>query len=319
VSDHSSHFDLSGKKVWVAGHGGMVGSALARALESTQARLITIERAELDLRRQAAVESWMAEIKPDAVFIAAATVGGIYANDNQPAEFIHDNLTIASNIIHAAHVNDVRKLLFIGSSCCYPKFSEQPIKEESLLTGALEPTNQWYAVAKIAGIKMCQAYRRQYGRDYISVIPTSVYGPGDNFDPAESHVIPAVLRKVVAAKDTGGAVEIWGTGRPEREFIYVDDAARALVFLMENYSDEEVINVGAGETATIAELAQTIGDVVGFDGAFIYDKSKPDGMPKKQLDSSRILKMGWKPLVPLKEGLNRTYEWLKSNPGSLRI
>jgi GDP-L-fucose synthase len=306
-------FDISGKRVWVAGHRGMVGSALLRQLENRDCRILTAGRDELDLRRQTDTEAWIDAHRPDVVFVGAATVGGILANDTRPADFIHDNLAITHNIVHGAHATGIGKLMFLGSSCIYPKHAEQPIAEAALLTGPLEPTNQWYAVAKIAGIKLCQAYRRQYGDDFNAVIPTNLYGPGDNFDPAASHVVPAMIRKIVEARKNGGPVEIWGTGKPRREFLYVDDAARALIFLMENYSAEEVINIGAGESVSIAELAELVAHEVGYSGGFHYATEKPDGMPRRQLDTTQILDLGWHPRVSLREGLRMTIDWMQHN------
>jgi GDP-L-fucose synthase len=301
-------FALAGRRVWVAGHRGMVGQALVRRLRAAEAEVLTIDRAALDLRRQTDVEDWIAEAQPEAVFIAAAVVGGILANDSRPAEFIYDNLAIEANLIHASARLGVSKLMFLGSSCVYPRLCPQPMKEEHLLTGPLEPTNEWYAVAKIAGIKLTQAYRRQHGKDFISVIPTNLYGPGDTFDLAVSHVVPALIRKVAEAKAKGGPVEIWGTGTPRREFLYVEDAADALVFLMERYSDERIINAGQGEEVSIAELAQRIAAVDGYHGEFRFLTDRPDGMPLKRLDGSRLEAMGWKPKTPLDAGLARTIE-----------
>ena len=301
-------FPLAGKRVWVAGHRGMVGSALARKLSAAGAEVLAVNRSACDLRDQAAVHAWVAENRPDAVFIAAAVVGGIEANRTRPAEFLYDNLLITANIIHAAAEYGVGKLVFLGSSCFYPREAEQPIREDSLLTGSFEPTNEWYAVAKVAGVKLCQAYRRQYGNDFIAVVPTNLYGPGDNFDLAASHVIPALIRRLHEAKVHGRApVEIWGSGRPRREFLYVDDAADALVYLIEHYSDENMINVAGGEDVSIAELAELVAGVVDYTGGFLFDTSKPDGMPRKMLDDSRIRATGWRPAVSLKEGLERTY------------
>lgn len=309
-------YDLSGKKVWVAGHGGMVGSALVRRLAATGAQVVTVGRDQLDLRRQQAVEDWVAEQRPDAVFIAAARVGGIQANASRPAEFFTDNVQITTNIVHAAHLAAVEKLMFLGSSCIYPRLADQPMREDSLWTGPLEPTNEGYAVAKLAGLTQCKAYRRQYGRDFVTVIPTNLYGPGDNLDPASNHVVPAMLAKVARARVNGGPVEVWGTGTPRREFLFVDDAADALVFLMEHWSDETVINVGAGEDVSIAELARMAAQVVGYDGDFHFDVSKPDGMPKKQLEASRILDMGWRPRTSLKDGLAATWRWIETQSGA---
>lgn len=305
----ASPYSLEGKRVWVAGHRGMVGSALVRRLEQENCEILTVTRSELDLRRQKDVEDWVAANKPQAVFIAAATVGGIQANSSRPAEFLYNNLAITTNIIDASHQYGVEKLMFLGSACIYPRLAEQPMAESCLWTGPLEPTNEGYAVAKLAGITQCKTYRRQYGRDFVSVIPTNLYGPGDNLDPAASHVVPAMIRKVVLAKKSGSPVEIWGTGSPRREFLYVDDAADAMVFLMKAYSGEDVINIGAGEDVSIKDLAATVADVVGFDGPFEFDTSKPDGMPKKQLESSRLLDLGWRPQVSLRDGLERTYQW----------
>jgi GDP-L-fucose synthase len=301
-------FPLSGLRIFVAGHRGMVGQALIRRLGGRGVELLTVTRKDVDLRRQSATERWMAEARPDAVFVAAATVGGILANDTRPAEFLYDNLMITANLIEAARQTGVKKLLYLGSSCIYPKHAAQPMKEEVLLTGPLEPTNEWYAVAKIAGLKLCAAYRRQYGCDFISAQPTNLYGPGDNYDLRMSHVIPALIAKMHAAK-TGAAkeVEIWGSGRPRREFLHVDDLADALVFLMEHYSGESHVNVGTGTDVTIAEVARTIQEVVGFGGRLVYDASKPDGTPQKLLDISRLRDMGWTPSITLRDGLASTY------------
>ena len=300
-------FALAGRRVWVAGHRGMVGQALVRRLGKSS-EVQTVDRKALDLRRQSDVEDWMADNKPEAVIIAAAVVGGILANDSRPAEFIYDNLAIEGNIIHAAAKLGIAKLMFLGSSCVYPKLCPQPMKEEHLLTGPLEPTNEWYAVAKIAGIKLVQAYRRQHGKDFISAIPTGLYGPGDTFDPAVSHVIPALIRKIEAAKTSGGPVEIWGTGSPRREFLYVDDCADALVFLMERYGEERIINIGQGEEVSIAELARRIAAIAGYEGDFKFLTDRPDGMPLKSIEGSRLEAMGWKPRTPLDQGLKNTIE-----------
>ncbi len=307
-------FRLAGRRVWVAGHAGMVGSALVRRLEREDCEILTVARAEVDLARQAEVEDWLAEAKPEAVFLAAAKVGGILANDSEPATFIHDNLAIETNVIHAAWRTGVAKLLLLGSSCIYPKGAPQPMAEEALLTGALEPTNQWYAVAKIAGIKLCQAYRRQHGCDFISAMPTNLYGPGDNFDLESSHVVPALMRKTHAARAAGApTVEIWGSGRPRREFLYVDDGADALVHLMAHYSDEGHINVGSGRDVTIAELAELVAEVVGFSGSFTFDAAKPDGTPQKLLDVGRLTALGWTASTDLRRGLERTYAWYRGH------
>ncbi len=302
----------------MAGHGGMVGAALLRRLASEDCEILTVSRDEVDLRRQADVEAWMAEAKPDAVFVAAATVGGILTNDSRPAEFIYDNLAIETNLIHAAWRTEVQKLLFLGSSCIYPRLAPQPMSEDCLLTGPLEPTNQWYAVAKIAGVKLCQAYRRQYGCEFISVMPTNLYGPGDTFDLASSHVVPALIRKTHEAKAEGRpSVDIWGTGRPRREFIYVEDLADALVFIMANYSGEEPLNVGTGKDITIAELAHLIAEVVDYDGKLVFDRTKPDGTPRKLLDVRRLRTIGWNAQTSLKKGLVATYRWYLDNVPAL--
>ena len=308
-------YDLTGKRVWVAGHKGMVGSALVRRLRQLDCQILTVDKADLDLRNQAEVEAWMAENKPQAVFIAAATVGGIQANTTRPAEFIYNNLSIAMNIIHGAHLSGAEKLMFLGSACIYPRLCEQPMVESAMLTGPLEPTNEPYALAKIAAISLCASYRRQYGSDFISVIPTNLYGPGDNLDPAASHVVPATIRKVAEAKEKDAPVVVWGTGSPRREFLYVEDAADAMVFLMERYSSGDVINIGAGEDVSVAELTQIVGDIIGFTGPLEYDTAKPDGMPKKQVEASRLLDMGWRPNVPLRDGLRLTYDWFLQATG----
>ncbi len=314
MSPASSIYDLEGKRVWIAGHGGMVGSAITRRLSAEPCRLLTAERSELDLCRQAEVEAWMAEHKPDLVFIAAAKVGGILANDTLPAEFIYSNLSIETNIIHAAHAIGVSKLLFLGSSCIYPKLAPQPMAEDALLTGPLEPTNQWYAIAKIAGIKLCQAYRRQYGCDFISAMPTNLYGPGDNYDLTSGHVAASLLMKTHRAKVEGAAsIEIWGTGSPRREFLYVEDLADALIHLVRHYSGEEHINIGYGSDLTIRELAETIAEVVGYDGRFDYDRSKPDGTPRKLMGSTCMAKLGWNAKTDLKTGLGEAYAWFLAN------
>lgn len=308
-------FDLSGKRVWVAGHRGMVGSAVVRRLASENvAEILTAGRDVVDLTRQSEVENWMAENRPDVVVLAAAKVGGILANDSYPADFLYENLMIEANIIHAAAQNAVEKLLFLGSSCIYPKFAPQPITEDSLLTGVLEPTNEWYAIAKIAGIKLCQAYRKQHGHDFISAMPTNLYGPFDNFDLKSSHVLPALLRKAHEAKESGQeALEIWGTGTPRREFMHVDDMADGCVFLLKNYSGEDHVNLGYGDDVAIAELAETIIEVVGYEGGLQYDTSKPDGTPRKLMDSSRLREMGWTPSRPLRDGIVSTYQWFLDN------
>jgi len=298
----------------------MVGSAIARRLAADgYSRLILRRRAELDLTRQAAVEEFFARERPEYVFLAAAKVGGILANSTRPAEFIADNLAIQSNVIDAAYRNGAKKLLFLGSSCIYPKFAPQPIHEESLLEGALEPTNQWYAIAKIAGLKMAQAYRAQYGFSTIALMPTNLYGPGDNFSLVDSHVLPALIRKCHEAKLANApAVEVWGTGTPRREFLHVDDLADACAFLMREYSDEAPLNVGWGEDVSIAELAHLIAETVGFKGELRFDRSKPDGPPRKLLDTSRLTALGWQPKITLKSGLAATYEWFSAHQAHLR-
>lgn len=302
-------YDLAGKRVWIAGHRGMVGSALMRRMESERCELLTVSRADADLRRQIDVERWIAREKPDTVIVAAATVGGILANDARPAEFLYDNISIETNIIEASYRNGVNRLLFLGSSCIYPRMASQPIREDTLLTGQLEATNQWYAIAKIAGVMMCRAYRRQYGCDFISAMPTNLFGPGDNYDLATGHVVPALIAKASAAKRAGSKeLEVWGSGKPRREFMYVDDAADALVFLLKNYSDEEHINVGVGYDVTIRELAETIREVVGAPCEIRFDTSKPDGTPRKLMDSHRLFAMGWSPKTSLQAGLQKTYE-----------
>ncbi|RSV14207.1 GDP-L-fucose synthase [Sphingomonas sp. ABOLG] len=301
-------YDLAGKRVYVAGHRGMVGSAIVRRVGLEGCEVLTASRAELDLKNQAAVRAWFAANRPDAVFLAAAKVGGILANDSFPADFLYDNLIIEANIIEAAHVQDVEKLLFLGSSCIYPKFAPQPITEDALLTGPLEPTNEWYAIAKIAGIKLAQAYRRQHGRDFISAMPTNLYGPGDNYDLAGGHVLPALIRKAHEAKLAGAAaIEIWGTGTPRREFLHVDDLADACVFLMRRYSGESHVNAGSGEDIAIADLAQLVCDVVGFEGAIQRDTSKPDGTPRKLMSGDKLAGMGWQPRIGLREGIAGAY------------
>ncbi|HVP00904.1 MAG TPA: GDP-L-fucose synthase [Bryobacteraceae bacterium] len=301
--------------IFVAGHRGLVGSAIVRRLSADgYSRLILRTRDELDLTRQAAVDAFFAEERPEYVFLAAAKVGGILANSTRPAEFIAENLAIQSNVIDAAYRNCARKLLFLGSSCIYPKFAPQPIREESLLGGALEPTNEWYAIAKIAGIKMAQAYRAQYGFPTISLMPTNLYGPGDNFDLQTSHVAPAMIRKFQEAKASGAPeVTLWGTGSPRREFLYVDDLADAAVFAIQHHDSAEILNVGTGEDLTILELAEMIRSIVGFDGRIVWDASKPDGTPRKLLDVSRLASLGWRARTPLRQGLESTYRWFLEN------
>jgi GDP-L-fucose synthase len=303
-------------KIYVAGHRGLVGAAILRRLQEAGFKhLIYRQHQELDLRNQAAVAAFFAQERPEYVFLAAAKVGGIRANYAYPAEFIYDNLMIQTNVLHQAHVHGVKKLLFLGSSCIYPKLCPQPMKEEYLLDGKLEPTNEPYAVAKIAGIKMCQAYNRQYGANFIAAMPTNLYGPGDNFDLLDSHVIPALIRKFHEGKVSGAPeVVIWGTGNPRREFLYVDDLADACLFLMQHYPGGDMINVGVGQDLTIRELAQMVAQVVGFPGGLVFDPSYPDGTPRKLLDVSRLTAMGWRARVPLAEGLRRLYAWFYDSP-----
>jgi GDP-L-fucose synthase len=303
----------------VAGHKGMVGSAVARCLAQRGDEVLKADREILDLRNRAAVEAWLQRNRPEAIVMAAAKVGGIHANDAFPADFIYDNLAIESNVIHSAHVAGVDRLVFLGSSCIYPKFAPQPIKEETLLTGPLEPTNEWYAIAKIAGIKLCQAYRKQYGRHYIAVMPCNLYGPGDNFDLLTSHALAALIRKFHEAKTAELAeVVVWGTGKPLREFLHVDDLARAVVFCLDRYDEYEHINCGAGSDITIASLADMIARIVGYNGRIVFDTSRPDGTPRKLMDSSRIAALGWKPEISLEDGIASTYSWfLKNKAGAI--
>lgn len=305
-------YDLSGKRIWVAGHRGMVGSAVVRRLEAEECEVICAGRDVVDLSDQQAVRDWMAQEKPDAIVLAAAKVGGILANDTYPVDFLYENLMIEANIINAAHLNDVERVLFLGSSCIYPKLAPQPIPEDSLLTGPLEPTNEWYAIAKIAGIKLVQAYRKQYGRDWISAMPTNLYGPGDNYDLNTSHVLPALLRKFHEAKVNGvPSVTLWGTGTPLREFLHADDLADALVFLLKEYSADDHINVGSGVEVSIRELAETIAEVVGYEAELVFDSTKPEGTPRKLMDSRRLHDLGWNNARSLKDGLTATYAgWL---------
>ncbi|HTB43005.1 MAG TPA: GDP-L-fucose synthase [Acetobacteraceae bacterium] len=315
-----SGYSLAGKRVWVSGHRGLVGSAIVRTLEQRGIHdILTASSAELDLRDQPAVRHWVADAKPQAVFLIAAKVGGILANDNFPADFLYDNLMIEANVIHAAHLAGVEKLLFLASSCIYPRETAQPIQEEALLSGPLEPTNQWYATAKIAGIKMCQAYRRQHGNDFISALPANLYGPNDSFDLQNGHVLPSLLRKFHEAIESGSpAVTLWGTGTARREFLHVDDLAAALVFLMEHYSGHSHINVGAGHDIEIRELAAVIQQVTGFTGRIVYDPTKPDGAMRKLMDTTRLKTLGWEPSIPLQDGVAVLYQWLVANWATLR-
>lgn len=308
------YYDLQGKKIWVAGHRGMVGSALVRRLARENCDIISATRTELDLSNQLDVREWLAETRPDAIVIAAAKVGGILANSQRPAEFLHDNLVIATNIIDGAHRAGVNRLLSLGSSCIYPKLAKQPIVEDALLTGPLEPTNEWYAVAKIAGIKMCEAYRRQYGRDYISAMPTNLFGPHDNFDLLSSHVLPALIRKAHEAKMARAeSITIWGTGSPMREFLHADDCADALIYLLKNYSGNQHVNIGSGKDITIFELTQLVCRIVGFEGIIETDESKPDGTPRKLMSADKIHSLGWSPSISLADGIASTYQWFLEN------
>jgi len=301
-------FELAGKRVYVAGHGGMVGGALLRRLRAESCNILTVDHAELDLSRQAETERWIGTAKPDAVILAAAKVGGIAFNDRYPVDFLSDNLAIALNVICASHAAGVKKLLFLGSSCIYPKLAPQPMNEEMLLTGPLEPTNQWYAVAKIAGIKLVEAFRQQYGADFISVMPTNLYGPGDNYHPEYSHVPAALIRRLHEAKIAiAPTVTIWGTGRPRREFLAVDDLADACVFVLKHYSGSKFLNVGTGQDITIAEFAQLVADVVGYRGRFVFDTSRPDGTPQKLLNVAELTRLSWRAKIPLREGIAAAY------------
>lgn len=305
---------MTEERIWVAGHRGMVGSAIKRLLESQGRRVLTVDRSILDLRRQPEVEFWIRANQPSAIIFAAAKVGGILANSAYPADFIYDNLTIQTNVIHGAHKAGVNRLVFLGSSCIYPKFAAQPIIESALMTGALEPTNQWYAIAKIAGVMTCQAYRRQHGRRYISVMPCNLYGPYDNFNLETCHVIPALIRKFHEAKISEAAeIVVWGTGTPLREFLHVDDLAKGVVFCLDNYDEYEHVNCGAGFDISIREIAEMIGRVTGYKGKLVFDETKPDGTPRKIMDSSRIRALGWKPEISLEEGLASAYRWYLDN------
>lgn len=309
-----SKFDLQGRRIWVAGHRGMVGSAIVRRLERESCEIISTSRSELDLLRQADVDAWMADMKIDAIFLAAATVGGIMANATRPAEFLYENLVIETNVIHATYRAGVRKMLFLGSSCIYPRLAPQPITEDCLLTGSLESTNEWYAVAKIAGIKLCQTYRRQYGCDFISAMPTNLYGPGDRYDAEGGHVVAALIIKIHTAKIASSpTIELWGSGTPRREFLFSDDLADACIFLMKNYSDEAFLNVGTGVDITILELAQTIAKTARWNGTFTFNTSKPDGTPRKVLDVSRLRALGWVAPTDFEMGMKQAYQWYVDN------
>ncbi len=307
-------YALANKRVWVAGHRGMVGSAIVRRLAREDCEVLTVGRDEVDLSDQARTHAWMADQRPDVVFLAAAKVGGILANNDYPADFLRDNLQIEMNVIEGARRAGVGKLVFLGSSCIYPKFAPQPIPEEALLSGPLEPTNEWYAIAKIAGVKMCQAYRIQYGCDFISAMPTNLYGPNDNFDLESSHVVPALMRKAHEAKQQGrDRLVMWGTGSPRREFLHCDDCADALVHLARTYSDSQHINVGAGADISIADLTALVARVVGFEGEIVSDPTKPDGTPRKLLSIARLRSLGWSPRIDLREGIGGTYKWYLRN------
>jgi GDP-L-fucose synthase len=305
------------RRIWVAGHRGMVGSAILRRLAREDVEILSVDRRDVDLRERDAVRQWVARAKPDVIVLAAAKVGGILANNSYPVDFLFDNLAIETSVIQAAHLADVERLVFLGSSCIYPKFAPHPITEDALLTGPLEPTNEWYAIAKIAGIKMCQAYRRQYGRRYISVMPCNLYGKNDNFDLSTSHALPALIRKFHAAKIAGEPeVLVWGTGTPLREFLYVDDLADAVMFLMDHYDGSEPINCGAGSDISIRQLAELIGRVTGFEGKLVFDTSKPDGTPRKLMDSSRLRALGWRPKTSLDDGIREVYRWFVQTKAS---
>lgn len=308
-------------RIYVAGHRGLVGSAVVRSAKSQGfENLIVRSHKELELTEQSAVRSFFDEERPEAVIMAAARVGGIHANNSHPATFLRDNLLIQDNVIDAAYRSGVEKLVFLGSSCIYPKLAPQPIKEDYLLTGPLEPTNEWYAIAKIAGVKMCQAYRREFGFNAISLMPTNLYGPGDNFDLQNSHVLPALIRKFHEAKARNAqSVEIWGTGTPRREFLHVDDLAEAVLYLMQNYDAEPIVNIGWGEDLTIRELAETVMSAIGYTGALTFDHSKPDGTPRKLLDVSRLHSLGWRPRIPLRTGIEGTYAWFKEHASEARL
>jgi GDP-L-fucose synthase len=312
-------FDLRGKRVYVAGHSGLAGSAILRRLASEGCELLTADRATLDLTNQEQTENWIAQARPDVIFLAAARVGGIYANDTVPAEFLADNLAIALNVMRAAVVAKVKKLMFLGSSCVFPRNAPQPMTEDLLLTGALEPTNEWYAVAKIAGIKLAQAYRRQYGADFISVMPTNLYGPGDNYHPDNSHVPAALIRRFHEAKVRGaGEVVVWGTGEPKREFMAADDLGDACVFVMKHYSGEGFLNIGTGEEVSIKEFAQVVAEIVGYRGKLVFDINRPDGPPRKRLDITKLTALGWAAKTPLRAGMKAAYADFVARGGRVR-
>ena len=307
-------FDLSGKRIFVAGHRGLVGSAMVARLKTAGCDVLTIDHSALDLTRQMETEDWISSQRPDAIVIAAAHVGGIKANSTYPAKFLYDNAAIALNVIEAARKASVAKLLYLSAACTYPKLADQPISEDALLTGLLEPTNEWYAIAKITGMKMCAAYRQEHGCNFISAQPSSAYGPGDNFDPEEGHVVAGMMTKFHNAKISGApSVELWGSGTPIREFMYIDDLADSLTYLLSHYAEPTPINVGTGQGTTIKDLAEIISEVVGYEGALEWDTNRPDGMPKRMLDSSKLSSLGWQPSVSLEDGLKRTYEWYKTN------
>jgi len=313
--NHKYQYKLHGKKIFVAGHQGMLGSSICRRLEKENVEVLSISRSKLDLTRQSDVERWVETNRPDVIIVAAAKVGGIYANDNYPAEFIYQNLAIEQNLIHAAHLFEVEKLVMLGSSCSYPKMASQPIMESSLMDGKPEPTNQWYTVAKIAGIKLCEAYRKQYGHDFISIVPANLFGSEDCFDPINSHVIPGLIKRFHESKISNQSnVVIWGSGKQKREFMYVDDASEAIIFLMQNYSSNDVINVGTSEEITIKQLSQKIANIVGYNGELFYDNSKPDGAPRKVLDVSKLHALNWHHTTNFEVALDLTYQWFLQNP-----
>ena len=313
------HFDLRGKRVYVAGHTGLAGSAIVRRLASEHCKVLTVDRRELDLTQQDATEKWIAQARPDAIFLAAARVGGIYANDAFPADFLADNLAISLNVVRAAVAAKVKKLMFLGSSCVFPRNAPQPMTEDLLLTGALEPTNEWYAVAKIAGLKLAEAYRRQFGVDFISVMPTNLYGPGDNYHPENSHVPAALIRRFHEARIKGaGEVVIWGTGKPKREFLAADDLGDACVFVMKHYNGDSFLNIGTGKEVSIEEFARLVADIVGFRGKLVFDTGRPDGPPRKLLDISKITALGWTAKTPLRNGLQAAYKDFLSQGAAIR-